>query len=107
MIDPLRPQRQGGAGWPRAYDRQTLRQQLRRRGITPTIPPVARRRRRPTRGRPIRPGPNDRHRGQVERCFAWVDNGRRLVARYERSVEHYRAFGLLAILRWCVNLILK
>jgi hypothetical protein len=36
-----------------------------------------------------------------------MDNCRRLVVRYERDVEHYRAFCLLAIILWCVNLILK
>jgi transposase len=91
----------------KAYDSQTFRQQLRRRGIKPTIPPVARRRQRPKRGRPVRPGPSYRHRWKVERCFAWMDNCRRLVVRYERYVEHYRAFCLLAIILWCVNLILK
>jgi hypothetical protein len=41
----------------KAYDSRAFRQQLRRRGIKPTIPPAARRRQRPKRGRPIRPGP--------------------------------------------------
>jgi transposase len=84
-----------------------FRQQLRRRGIKPTIPTIERRRRWPKRGRPIRPGPSYRHRWKVERCFAWRDNCRRLVVRYERDVEHDRAFCLLAIILWCVNLILK
>ncbi len=91
----------------RAYDSQAFRRYLRRRAIKPTIPPVARRRLRPRRGRPIRPGPSYRHRWKVERCFAWMDNCRRLVVRYERDVEHYRAFCLLAVILWCVNLTLK
>jgi transposase len=91
----------------RGYDSQVFRQQLRRRGIKPTIPIIERRRRRPKRGRPIRPGLSYRHRWKVERCFAWMDNCRRLVVRYERYVDHYRAFCLLAIILWCVNLILK
>jgi transposase len=91
----------------KAYDSQAFRQQLRRRGIKPTIPPVARRRQRPRRGRPIRPGPSYRDRWRVERCFAWMDNCRRLVVRYERCVEHYKAFCLIAIILWCVSLILK
>jgi transposase len=108
------PQRRGrprtrpqDLGADQASASQTFRQQLRRRGIKPTIPPVARRRQCPQRGRPIRPGPSYRHRGKVERCFAWMDKCRRLVVRYERSGEHYRAFCLLAIILWCVNLILK
>ncbi len=43
----------------------------------------------------------------IERCFGWMDNCRRLVVRYERSVEHYQAFCLVAIILWCLNLILK
>jgi hypothetical protein len=27
--------------------------------------------------------------------------------RYERDVEHYRAFCVIAIILWCVSLILK
>jgi transposase len=91
----------------RAYDSQGFRRYLRRRGIKPTMPPVARRRTRPTRGRPLQIGPSDRQRWKVERCFAWMDNCRRLVVRYERAVEHYHAFCLMAIILWCVNLILK
>jgi transposase len=92
----------------KAYDSQTFRRYLRRRGIKPTIPPVGRRsRKRPKRGRPIHTGPGYRQRWKVERCFGWMDNYRRLVVRYERIVEHYRAFCLIAIILWCVNLILK
>jgi transposase len=91
----------------RGYDSQVFRQRLRRRGIKPTTPTIERRRHRPKRGRPIRPGPSYRHRWKVERCFAWMDNCRRLVVRYEHYVERYRAFCLLAIILWCLNLILK
>jgi transposase len=92
----------------KAYDSQTFRRDLRRRGIKPTIPPVARRSgKRPKRGRPIRTGPGYRQRWKVERCFGWMDNYRRLVVRYECAVEHYRAFCLIAMILWCVNLILK
>ena len=91
----------------KAYDSRTFRQQLRRSGIKPIIAPVARRRQRRKRGRPIRAGLGYRHRWKVERCFAWMDNCSRLVVSYERYVEHYRGFCLLAIILWCVNLILK
>jgi transposase len=92
----------------RAYDSQAIRQRLRRRGIKPTIPPVERRqRRRPKRGRPIKTGPSARQRWKVERCFGWMDNCRRLVMRYERAVEHYHAFCVIAVTLWCINLILK
>ena len=92
----------------KAYDSQALRQRLRRRGIKPTIPTFERRRRyRPRRGRPIKLGAGYRQRWKVERCFGWMDNCRRLVVRYERAVEHYKAFCLIAIILWCVHLILK
>jgi transposase len=92
----------------KAYDSQAFRCYLRRRGIKPTIPPVTRRpRKRPKRGRPVRTGPGYRQRWKVERCFGWMDNDRRLVVRYERYVEHYKAFCLIAIILWCVHLILK
>jgi IS5 family transposase len=92
----------------KAYDSRECRRSLRRRGIKPTIPTFSRRPRRlPKRGRPVRTGPNYRHRWKVERCFGWVDNDRRLVVRYERSVDHYKAFCLIAIILWCVNFILK
>jgi Transposase DDE domain len=92
----------------RAFDSQVFRRYVRRRGIKPTLPTFARRpRRRPTRGRPIRTGPNYRHRWQRARCCGWMDTNRRLVVRYERSLEHDKAFCLMAIILWCVNLILK
>ena len=91
-----------------ADDRREFRRDLRRRGIKPTLPTVARRRRQhPRRGRPSRTGPNDRHRWKVERCFGWMNHDRRLVVRDERSVAHDQAFCLMAIILWCVNLILK
>jgi transposase len=96
--------------WPRfACRRDTAVHELaRRRGIKPTIPTFERRKRRqPKRGRPIKTGANDRQHWKVERCFGWMDNCRRLVVRYERAVEHYQAFCLIAIILWCVNLILK
>jgi transposase len=92
----------------RAYDSQAIRQCLRRRGIKPTITTFERRQRRqPKRGRPITTGASDRQRWNVERGCGWMDNCRRLVVRYERAVEHDHAFCLIAIILWCVNLILK
>ncbi|MCS6846990.1 MAG: IS5/IS1182 family transposase, partial [Anaerolineae bacterium] len=66
-----------------------------------------RKRKTPRRGRPIRTRPSYRQRSKVERCFGWMDNCRRLVVRYERSVYLYKAFCLVAIILWCVNAILK
>ena len=92
----------------KAYDSRQFREALRQRGIKVTVPIVERRRRkRPKRGRPIRTGLTYRQRWKVERCFAWMDNCRRLVVRYDRFVEHYKAFCLLAIILWCIKRILK
>ena len=90
-----------------ASDSQVFRPPRRRRGLTPTLPPVARRRQRPNRGRPIRPGPSARARWKGERCLAWLDKGRRLVVRDERDVEHDKALCLIALIRWGVSVILK
>lgn len=92
----------------KAYDGRALRQALRQRGIKVTIPTFERRRRqKPKRGRPIHTGLNYHNRWKVERCFAWMDNCRRLVVRYDRFIEHYKAFCLLAIILWCITRILK
>jgi transposase len=92
----------------KAYDCAALRNDLRRRGIKPTIPSREwRNRQRPTRGRPLRTGPSYQHRWKVERCFAWMDKYRRLVVRYDRYLHIYRAFCLVAIILWCIDRILK
>jgi transposase len=83
----------------KAYDSHDFRQRLRHRGIKPTIPTFERhQRRRPKRGRPIKTGAGYRQCWKVERCFGWMDNCRRLVVRYDRTVEHYHAFCLMAII---------
>ena len=92
----------------KGYDSHEFREKLRSRGIQPTIPTFERRKRKqPKRGRPIRAGLGYRQRWKVERCFAWMDNCRRLVVRYDRHLRLYKAFCLVAIILWCVNRILK
>lgn len=92
----------------RAYDSREFRKELRKRGIKPVIPTFERRKRvKPKRGRPIKVGSGYRQRWIVERCFAWMDNCRRLVVRYDRDVHMYKAFCLLAIILWCVDRIMK
>jgi transposase len=91
----------------KACDSAGFRRKLRRRGIKPTIPTFERRaRKRPKRGRPLRPGPADRQRWKVERCFGWMANCRRLVVRYERHLHLYKAFCVVAIILWCIDRIL-
>ena len=92
----------------KAYDSADFRHKLRKRGIKPTIPTFQRRNpKSPKRGRPLRVGTPYRHRWKVERCFAWMDNCRRLVVRYDRHLHIYKAFCLLAISLWCLDRILK
>lgn len=89
-----------GAGRPRsnpkrliadkAYDCDPLRDRLERRGIE-LIVPHRRNRKRPPRqdGRALR---RYRRRWKVERTFAWLQNFRRLVTRYERHARIFLAF---------------
>jgi transposase len=92
----------------KAYDSAEFRRKLRRHGIKPTTPTCERRaRKKPKRGRPARVGTAYRQRWKVERCLGWMDNCRRLVVRYERHLHLYKAFGLVAIILWCVDRILK
>ena len=92
----------------KAYDSRKFRQALRQRGIKATIPTFERRqRKKPKRGRPIRVGEGYQSRWNVERCFGWMDNCRRLVVRYDRHLHIYRSFCLLAIIHWSIDRILK
>jgi transposase len=74
----------------RAYDSDPLRQRLKQRGLL-LIVPHRKNRRRPScnDGRTLR---RYRKRWKVERTFAWLGNYRRLVVRYDRGLNIYRAF---------------
>lgn len=90
----------------RGYDSRALRQQLRRRGIRPSIPQRVWPGRRRRRGRPSTLHPASRQRWKVERTHAWIDNWRRLVTRYERHSHIYLAFLLIACFMICLRRIL-
>lgn len=89
----------------RAYDSRAFRRYLRGRGIRACIPP----RRRPTdwrrrRGRPVRFRPQQYiRRWIVERTFAWLGSFRRLLIRWERHLQIYRAFFVLALTILCLR----
>ena len=75
-------------------DSDPLREQLARRGVDLIAPYRTNRRARKYQdGRKLR---RYRRRWKVERTFAWLGNFRRLVVRYERHIEIYRAFFKLA-----------
>ncbi len=44
---------------------------------------------------------------KVERSFAWLGNCRRLLVRWERHREVYRAFFTFAVMLLCINHVLK
>jgi transposase len=91
-----------------AYDSRAFRQTLTHRGIRATIARNGRRQLQwVRRGRPPRTTWPAGERWKVERTFAWMDNCRRLVVRYDRAVEHYHAFCLLAFILWCLARIVK
>lgn len=73
----------------RGYDSRPLWERLRRRGIDLIVPHLRNRRRRWQDGRKLR---RYRHRWVIERTNAWLHNFRRLVVRYERRLDVYRAF---------------
>ena len=78
----------------RAYDSDPLRGRLLDRGLL-LIVPHRKNRRAPSLndGRTLR---RYRKRWKVERTFAWLGNFRRLVVRYDRLLNLYRAFFHIA-----------
>jgi|DewCreStandDraft_3_1066083.scaffolds.fasta_scaffold00171_4 transposase len=87
----------------KGYDSDAFRQSWRHRGIRPCIP---RRRHQHRRGRKPDLSPY-RSRWMVERTFSWLGHFRRLVVRYERSVDVYWAFVVLAFILIGLERILK
>lgn len=77
----------------KAYDSDALDQRLGRRGITMISPHRSDRRRAATQDR--RPLRRYKRRWKVERLFAWLQNFRRLVVRYEYHAENFLGFLLL------------
>lgn len=74
----------------RAYDSDPLDARLARWRIELIAPHRLNRTKAPTQdGRPLR---RYRHRWKIERLFAWLQNFRRLVVRYERHLENFLGF---------------
>jgi transposase len=88
----------------RGYDSRRLRKALRRRGIVPRIAAIRRVGRWRPRGRPPERRPKGyERRWIVERSFAWLLSFRRLVVRWERRLDLYRAFCLLGLILVCLR----
>jgi len=86
----------------KAYDSDGLDQRLaQERGIELIAPHRKKRRKRCTQdGRKLR---RYRHRWKVERLFAWLQNFRRLVVRYEYHAENFLGMVQLA----CAKILLR
>jgi len=77
----------------RGYDSRGLHDRMATRGIELLAPHLSNRKRRFQDGRKLR---RYRRRWIIERTNAWLFNFRRLVVRYERRIETFRAFLYLA-----------
>lgn len=85
----------------RAYDSDPLDERLAAQGIE-MIAPHRKNRTRPRTqdGRPLR---RYRRRWKVERLFAWLQNCRRILVRYDRYLENYLGFVHLG----CIVILLR
>lgn len=90
----------------KGYDSVGFRRALWRRGIQSSIPPRVWPTRRRRVGRPPKIHPASTYRWKVERSFAWLDNWRRLVVRWEYHLENYLALTLLACIMFSLARIL-
>jgi transposase len=82
-----------------AYKSDQLDAELAQRGIELIAPHRRTRTRRTQDGRPLR---RYRRRWKVERLFAWLQNYRRIVVRYERHPENF--LGMLHLACWLILL---
>jgi transposase len=82
-----------------AYESDRLDAALARRGVELIAPHRRNRRHRTQDGRPLR---RYQRRWKIERLFAWFQNFRRLVVRYERFAEKF--LGMLHLACWLILL---
>lgn len=86
----------------KAYQSQAFQAFLRKRGILYRIP--RKKNQKALRGRTSTNfDAAYRQRFKVERSFAWMDNYRRLIVRYDRFDFIYRGFNILACIIMCLN----
>jgi transposase len=85
----------------RAFDSNGLDARLKQeRGIELIAPHLSTRRRKTQDGRPLR---RYKRRWKIERLFAWLQNYRRLVNRWERHAENFLGFVHLG----CICILLR
>lgn len=88
----------------KAYDSNKARELLVERGTEPIIPARENNRKATHQdGRKLR---RYRHRWIIERTNSWLQNFRRLVVRYERSVRNFKALVHMACALICLNRVL-
>ncbi|SDZ06454.1 IS5 family transposase [Thermoactinomyces sp. DSM 45892] len=86
----------------KGYISQAFRTYLRRKGILVRIP--FKKNQKPPKGlQPKDFQSSYKQRFKVERSFAWMDNFRRLVVRYDRFSWIYRGFNVLACIIMCLR----
>lgn len=86
----------------KGYTSQAFRTYLRKKGILHRIPFKKNQKAR-LRSKPKDFGTAYKQRFKVERCFAWMDNFRRLVIRYDRSHFMYQGFCVLSCILMCLR----
>jgi transposase len=80
----------------KAYDSDPLDKKLKKKGVELNAPHERNRKKKRTQdGRKLR---GYRNRWVVERFFAWLQNFRRCLVRYERKIENFLSFIHLAII---------
>lgn len=83
----------------RGYDSDAIREALEARDVTPMIPT--------RRSRKVQI-PVDDHiyalRNRIERCFNKLKNTRRIATRYDKTLDSYLGFVLIASIRLWTNL---
>jgi len=84
----------------KAYDSDALDEQMSEYGIEMISPNRSNRKQKTQDGRQLR---RYRRRWKVERLFAWMQNYRRLVTRWEYHIENFLGFVQLA----CLLMLLK
>lgn len=91
----------------KGHDADWLRDDLRRRGITPYIPKRRRRgeTKEPVYNATIKPFYEKRY--VVERTFSWLGWNRRLLVRYEHDDQNYEAFAIIACIMVCLRRVLQ
>jgi transposase len=86
----------------KGYQSQAFKKYLRKRGILFRIP-RKKNQKKPRGRKPKNFRESYQQRFKVERGFAWMDNFRRLVVRYDRMVTMYRGFCVLACILMCLR----